>query len=231
METGKTLTTPSLSPQVLIKQSTALPVFQPVVQPAVLLDDQLTSTSVALGPLIDPDLDLYSGPVDVPLELQIPSLEVDVPVVGVGLIKGNIMDAPKGAVGDSIWQMAYWYRGSGIPGEVGTATIAGHVNNSLGLPSIFTNLHKLRPGDLIIIHYTKLNIDIRFIVDQRKNYTLLETSYPGVLTKIFGVGPVAGIGPQPALDGLSHLTLITCAGDLVESQFDQRTVIYAILID
>jgi hypothetical protein len=39
--------------------------------------------------------------------------------------------------------------------------------------------------------------------------------------------PVIGIGPQPAPYGLSHLTLITCAGDIVKGKFDHHTVVYA----
>lgn len=240
METGEMPTTSLPSPGLVFSSQPAdppavhssiktaiQPEDQPEIKPVGLLEVQPTPTITPLGPLTDPDLDLYSGPVDIPIELKIPAIDIDVSMVGVGLIEGNVMDAPKGPIGDPLWNQAYWYRGSGIPGEVGTATIAGHVNNALGLPSTFTYLHKLRPGDMIIIHYTKLNLDIRFIVDQIKIYTLLESSYPGVLTKIFGVGPAAGLEAQPALDGLSHLTLITCAGDMVKSQFDHRTVIYA----
>ena len=168
-----------------------------------------------------------AGPVEVPLELQIPSLKVNAPVLGVGLTSKKVMDAPIGPIGDPIWGSAFWYRGSGNPGEIGTATIAGHVNDPLGRNEIFANLRDLRPGDLIIIHVKYTTIDIRFIVDQMKIYTNKESSDPVVLTQIYGAGPVSGTGPQPALDGLSHLTLITCAGNYVNGQFDHHTVVYA----
>ena len=32
---------------------------------------------------------------------------------------------------------------------------------------------------------------------------------------------------EAASDGLSHLTLITCAGTYIHGQFDHRTVVYA----
>jgi sortase (surface protein transpeptidase) len=163
----------------------------------------------------------------VPLELLIPSLDVDAPMLGVGLTSENEMDAPKGPIGDPVWHTAFWYRGSGIPGEPGTATIAGHVNDPLGRPEIFAHLQDLQPGDLIIIHYTTSNIDIRFIVDQIVVYSIQESSDPAVLSQIFGVGTVVGTGPQPTLDGLSHLTLITCAGNIVNGQFDHHMVVYA----
>jgi sortase (surface protein transpeptidase) len=188
---------------------------------------QPTPTPLVLGPLFDTGLDIKAGPVEVPLELQIPSLKVNAPVFGVGLTSGNEMDAPKGPIGDPVWHTAFWYRGSGLPGESGTATIAGHVNDPLGRPEIFANLQDLLPGDLIIIHYTKLNNDIAFTVDQVKVYSLQESSDPAVLAQIYGTGPVSGTGPQPALDGLSHLTLITCAGNIVNGQFDHHVVVYA----
>ncbi|MEO8355384.1 MAG: class F sortase [Chloroflexota bacterium] len=207
------------------------PISSPSDQPVVQLTAQptvhLTPTVFVSGPLVDTDLDLRAGPVDVPLELLIPSLNVNAPILGVGLTLENVMDSPKGPIGDPVWHTAYWYRGSGIPGDVGTATIAGHVNDPLGRPEIFADLQDLQPGDLIIIHVKYTNTDIRFIVNQTKTYSLKESSDPEVLTQIYGAGPVAGTGPQPATDGLSHLTLITCAGYIVNGQFDHHTVVYA----
>ena len=139
------------------------------------------------------------------------------------------MDAPKGRIGDPIWGTAFWYRGSSIPGEVGTATIAGHVNDPFGIPQIFAHLQDLHPGDLIIVHVKNTTVDIRFMVDQVKVYTLQESSDPAVLKKIFGAGPISGTIPQPSLDGLSHLTLITCSGNFDNGQFDHHTVVYATL--
>jgi sortase (surface protein transpeptidase) len=215
---------PTLLPSV---QPTIKLTVHPLVQPPVLPPVQPTPTPFVLGPLFDADLDIKAGPIDVPLELQIPALQVNAPVIGVGLSSENVMDAPKGPIDDPVWHTAFWYRGSGIPGESGTATISAHVNDPLGRPEIFADLQDLQPGDLIIVHYTKLNIDIHFIVDQIKVYSIQESSDPAVLTLIYGAGPVAGTGPQPALDGLSHLTLITCAGNIVNGQFDHHTVVYA----
>lgn len=222
-ETEGTPPTPSPSP-VLVpsEQPTTQPTIQPSIQPTV----QPTPTPFVLGPLIDSDLDPRAGPVDLPLELQIPSLEVNAPVAGVGLTSEGLMDGPKGPIDDPIWHTAFWYRGGGIPGEIGTATIAGHVNDPLGRPEIFAHLEDLQPGDLIIVRYTTPNIDIRFRVDQVKIYSTQESSDPEVLTQIFGAGPVAGTEPQPSSDGLSHLTLITCAGDIVNGRFDRHTVVY-----
>jgi hypothetical protein len=214
METGEAQPTPSPSPVLLPSVQ-----IQTTVQP--------TPTPLALEPLFDSGVDLIDGPVHVPLELQIPSLKVDAPVLGVGLTSENRMDSPRGPIGDPIWQTAFWYRGGGIPGEVGTATIAGHVNDPLGRPEIFAHIGDLRPGDLIIVHNTRAHIDVRFFVNETRDYTVKESSDPAVLTQIYGAGPVDGTGPQPAPDGLSHLTLITCAGNIVNGQYDRHTVVFA----
>jgi len=215
-EIGESQPAPSPSPVLLLSDQLTV---QPTVQP--------TPTLFALGLLIDTDLDLRAGSVDVPLELQLPSLEVNAPVLGVGLTSENVMDSPKGPIGDPVWDTAFWYRGGGIPGDVGTATIAGHVNDPLGRPAIFANIQYLRPGDLIIVHVKNTTIDIRFLVDQVKIYSIQESSDPAVLTLVYGAGPVAGTGPQPAPDGLSHLTLVTCAGNIVNGELDQRVAVYA----
>jgi sortase (surface protein transpeptidase) len=208
-----------------------LPTDEPIIHnnnlPSEQPTIQLTSTKVVLGSLFDPSLDLMADPVPVPLELEIPYLKVKAPVVGVGLTKDYLMDAPKGDIGDPIWHTAFWYRGSGIPGEPGTATIAGHVNDPLGRFEIFARLEDLDPGDLIIVRYTELDIDIRFKVDQVKVYSVQESSKPEVLSQIYGEGPVSGTGPQPSIDGSSRLTLITCAGNIVNGQFDHHIVVFA----
>ncbi|HEX9092280.1 MAG TPA: class F sortase [Anaerolineales bacterium] len=210
-----------------VAQPTSLPIGHPTAQSTTQTTAQPTPTLIVLGPLFDMGLDIKAAPVEVPLELKIPSLKVNAPVLGVGLTSGNEMDAPKGPIGDPVWHTAFWYRGSGLPGESGTATIAGHVNDPLGRDEIFAHLQDLKPGDLIIIHYTKLIIDFPFMVDQVKDYSLEESSDPAVLAQIYGTGPVIGTAPQPSLDGLSHLTLITCAGNIVDGQFDHHIVVYA----
>ncbi|MHB8779208.1 MAG: class F sortase [Anaerolineales bacterium] len=215
-ETGEAQTAPPPSPM-----------LSPTAQPTAQSTVQATPTLFVFGPLIEPGLDLRAGPEDVPLELRIPALKVNAPVLAVGLTSDNLMDSPRGEIGDPIWSTAFWYRGGGIPGDVGTATIAGHVNDPLGRPEIFANLEDLRPGDQIIIHLKFTTMDIRFTVDEVKLYTVKESSDPAVLTRIYGAGPVIGTAPQPAPDGLSHLTLITCAGDIINGQFNAHTVVYA----
>ena len=162
-----------------------------------------------------------------PLELRIPLLQLSAPVIGVGITSENVMDTPGGSADDPVWQTAFWYRGSGIPGDLGTATIAGHVAGLLGRPAAFARLEDLRPGNLIIIHDTRSGLDVRFLVIKTEIYSVQQAADPSVLEQIYGSGPVSGKGPQPAPDGLSHLTLITCGGDWIDGSYDSRLVVYA----
>jgi hypothetical protein len=180
--------------------------------------------------LTDPGLDLRAGPVDVPLKLGIPSLRISAPVLGVGITPKNVMDTPTGSANDTVWQKAFWYRGSGIPGNASTATIAGHVDDVLGRPAIFARLKDLRPGDPVVVQDTRTGLDVDFVVTETATYTLQQTLDPGVLAQIYGPGPVAGEGPLPSPDGLSHLTLITCIGHWVNGlgTYDHRLAVYAV---
>lgn len=212
-------------PSPIPSQVMPLPVIHQATQPTI----QPSPTPIVLKPLFDARLDIKAAPIKVPLKLKIPSLKVNAPVLGVGLNSLNEMDAPKGPIDDPVWHSAFWYRGSGLPGESGTATIAGHLSDSLGREEIFTHLEDLQPGDIIIISYTELNIDFTFTVDQVEVYSLKQSSDPAVLAQIYGTGPVNGTTPQPSLDGLSHLTLITCAGRVINGRFDHHVVVYATL--
>ncbi|HLY84275.1 MAG TPA: class F sortase [Acidimicrobiales bacterium] len=178
------------------------------------------------APLTSEGLSLRAGPVPVPLQLQIPSLGVSAPVLGVGMTSKNVMDAPMGPANDPVWQEAFWYRGSAVPGAPSTALIAGHVS-AYGRLDVFGHIDKLRPGDLIVIHDTRSGLDVRFSVTDSMSYSLAQTADPAILTQIYGVGPVKGTGPQPSADGLAHLTLITCAGTFTNGTHDHRLVVYA----
>jgi hypothetical protein len=177
--------------------------------------------------LTDDGLDMRAGPVAVPLELRMPSLSVTAPVMGVGITPKNVMDAPMGPAGDPVWQQAFWYRGSAVPGELSTALIAGHVGGPRGSSAVFADLDRLRPGDPIVVRDTRSGLDVRFSVTESKTYSLDEAAEPAVLNQIYGAGPVAGTWPQPSADGLSHLTLITCTGTFKNGTHDHRLAVYA----
>jgi hypothetical protein len=172
-------------------------------------------------------LGLRAGPVKVPLLLQIPKLDMNASVLGVGINAADAMDAPEGPADDPVWQQAFWYRGSAIPGARSTALIAGHIDGGQGGAAIFGHLDRLERGDLVIVHDTRTGRDVRFAVTVSTSYSLTVAARPTVLKRIYGVGPVVGKWPQPSADGLSHLTLITCAGTFRNGTHDHRLVVYA----
>jgi sortase (surface protein transpeptidase) len=122
------------------------------------------------------------------------------------------MDAPEGPRNDPVWQEAFWYRGSAVPGVISTALIAGHINGPRGTQGVFGHIDQLHPGDRIIVHDTRTGLDVAFAVTGSTSFPLDQTTDPAVLRQIYGAGPVAGTTPQRSKDGLAHLTLITCAG-------------------
>ncbi len=174
-------------------------------------------------------LDIRAAPVPVPLLLQIPSIGVRAQVLGVGATDADAMAAPEGPIHDPVWEEAFWYRGSAVPGVTSTATIAGHVDGPRGTAGVFEHIDRLRPGDLIVVHDTRSALDVRFRVTGSTAFTLAETTQPAVLTQIYGAGPVAGTTPQRARDGLAHLTLVTCAGtfDTSLGTHDHRLAVFA----
>jgi sortase (surface protein transpeptidase) len=213
--------------------SSALPTLIPVTisqpTPLVKMAIPLAVTQFIPMPLVDPALSLFSGSVEVPLEIQIPVLKIKAPVLGVGLTSTNAMASPFGTyANDPIWQTVFWYRGSGIPGDVGTATFAGHYDDTLGRPAVFGYLGDLQIGDLIIVRDTRNGLDIPFIVTETKRYTDQEAAAPDIITRIFGSKSISDAASRPIYDQISHLTLITCGGEWVHGSFDLRLIVYAV---
>ncbi len=209
----------------LISQELPPPAEAPLEPPLIQAPDLPTIP----GPLVDPALSLYTGPVPVPLEIQIPVLQITAPVVGVGLSLTNAMSAPRGAVpSDPMWQTIFWYRGGGIPGDVGTATFAGHYDDMLGRPAVFAYLEELHTGDLIVVRDQRSGLDIPFIVTETRSYTEAESADPDVLARIFGASAATETDAPTVSDQLSHLTLITCGGSWINGKFNLRLVVYAV---
>lgn len=78
-----------------------------------------------------------------PVRLQVASIGVDSDLMALGVEDDGSMEVPPGAF------PAGWYNEGPIPGEVGPAVIAGHVD--LKGPGVFFNLHKVKPGDRITV--------------------------------------------------------------------------------
>jgi hypothetical protein len=171
------------------------------------------------SPVLGPVTERATRVMDTSFELQFPSLQVSLPLSSVGLTAANVMDVPRGSVNDPAWQTAFWYRGSALPGERGTMTVAGHVTDLLGQPGAFAHLNHLRPGDVIIVHDQANGRDIQYMVTNIETYTPRQSVDPLVIEQVYGSGPISS--------DRSYLTLITCAGAFVDGSFVDRLVVYA----
>lgn len=76
-----------------------------------------------------------------PVGLRIPSLDVDAPMVDLGLLPDRTLEVPTTAADVG------WYETSPTPGEQGPSIVAGHV--TYNGPGVFLRLGELGPGDVV----------------------------------------------------------------------------------
>lgn len=106
-----------------------------------------------------------------------------------------------------------WYRYGTVPGRDGSAVMAGHVDNALGLAGVFKRLDTIRSGDDVFVD-TENGRRIHFVVTDVTAYP-----YDQVPTdKLFNQG------------GESYLKMITCAGSWIQKNrsYNQRLVVTAV---
>ena len=158
--------------------------------------------------------------------LVAPTGGIDVGLYAVGLTRAGAMDAPEGPPGSAFWTQGFWYRGDVLPGQNGTAALAGHVDDTLGRPAAFWNLKNIHTGDPMqivddrgqVIHYRVVDV---------VNYSVAQANTPAVLTRLFGADAVAGRAPGTTPDTVGRLTLITCAGTFRSGEYDHRLAVFA----
>ncbi|GAB2761497.1 class F sortase [Streptomyces bullii] len=81
-------------------------------------------------------------PYAVPDRVRIPAIQVDAPVIPVGLDADGWVGAPPAEDPN----LAGWFTGAVSPGEKGTAVVVGHVDNQQG-PAVFYGLGALKKGN------------------------------------------------------------------------------------
>ena len=143
---------------------------------------------------------------ELPKILNIPKLGINARVQSVGLNSDDEMDVPSN--NDDV----AWFDLGVVPGEKGSAVVAGHLNGRYGEPAIFWDLHKLKIGDDIYVvdnDESKKHFQIIAVEKYKTNSAPME--------KIFGLN-----------DGV-YLNLITCDGewDRAENTYDERLVVFA----
>lgn len=146
------------------------------------------------------------NPGQYPTRLLIPALGINAKIEAVGInLKGN-MAAP------SNFADVGWYRYGPVPGQIGSANLAGHVDNGLALPGVFKPLDQIKTGDQIFIE-TKNGSQLRFVVAEIRTYPYQDVP----LDLLFNQNDAV------------RLNLITCAGKLLtkDRTYDQRLVVFA----
>ncbi len=106
---------------------------------------------------------------------------------------------------------AGWYAGGTVPGDVGPAVIAGHVDSKTG-PAVFYDLRDVGVGDKVRVRLSNRSTTT-FVVDR-----VLNTPKKGFPTEeVFGPTPDA------------QLRLITCGGpyDRTVGSYTDNTVVFA----
>jgi LPXTG-site transpeptidase (sortase) family protein len=79
-----------------------------------------------------------------PERLRIPAIGVDAPVIDLGLNDDGTLEVP------SDFDETGWWSGGPMPGALGPAVIAGHVDSRSG-PAVFFHLDELSAGDEIVV--------------------------------------------------------------------------------
>jgi LPXTG-site transpeptidase (sortase) family protein len=142
----------------------------------------------------------YSSP---DLMLEIPSLNVKIPIVGVPKKNGTWNVSWLG-------NQAGWLEGSAFPSWRGNSVLTGHVYLASGLPGPFVSLNKLKYGDKIVIHAYK----------QKYSFEVQTNS-------IFAATDSSAIKHEEK----SWLTLVTCKDyDEQTKTYKNRVVVRAVLV-
>lgn len=142
--------------------------------------------------------------------IRIPAIQVDAPVMPVGLDAEGWVAAPP--PGDP--HLAGWFTGAVSPGEQGTAVIVGHVDNQQG-PAVFYGLGALRKGHRIEV----LRDDRATAVFEVYGVEVFEkTNFPG--NRVYGN------------DGIPELRVITCGGGFSpQTGYTGNVVVFARLVE
>ncbi|MCB0091608.1 MAG: class F sortase [Caldilineaceae bacterium] len=146
-----------------------------------------------------------SAPASPPARLKIPRLDVDASIESVGLADNGSMGAP------TYVEDVAWYNRGAIPGEIGKAVLAGHLDAIGGVPAVFYRIGSLQAGDSVIIVHAD-GTESHFEVTHKNTYPYTETPFDEVF----------GFTLQ------SELNLITCTGSWNRSaqNYTNRLVVF-----
>ncbi|MEZ4706823.1 MAG: class F sortase [Caldilineaceae bacterium] len=140
-----------------------------------------------------------------PERLKIPRLGVDAIIESIGLADDGSMGAP------TYVEDVAWYNRGAIPGEIGKAVLAGHLDAIGGVPAVFYRIGSLQAGDSVIVVHADGG-ESHFEVTHTRVYPYAETPFEDIF----------GFTLQ------SELNLITCTGSWSRStqNYTDRLVVF-----
>ncbi|MGY1681211.1 class F sortase [Geodermatophilus sp. SYSU D01176] len=124
-----------------------------------------------------------------PVRVRVPALGVDSELLRLGTDAAGALVPPDDSA------RAGWFAGSAVPGDVGPAVVAGHVDSVDG-PAVFARLRELAPGDEVLVDRAD-GTTVRFAVTGVGRYP--KSDFP----------TEAVYGPTPR----AELRLVTCGGE------------------
>lgn len=142
----------------------------------------------------------------VPVGLRIPAIEVDTPVMRLGLAPDGSVQVPPIEADDR----AGWYRHSPTPGQVGPSVLLGHVTVGDYGDGVFRHLARLRRGEEIVVRLEN-GKDARFTVSDVR--TVAQAEFP--------TNDVYGDVGRP------ELRLITCGGPRSGDGYRDSVIVFA----
>ncbi|MEU6103855.1 class F sortase [Streptomyces flaveolus] len=146
----------------------------------------------------------------VPDRVAIPAIQVDAPIMPVGLDAEGWVGAPP----PEDPNLAGWFTGAVSPGEKGTAVVVGHVDNKQG-PAVFYGLGALKKGN-------------RVEVSRQDGKTAVFEIY-GI--EVFEKDDFPGDRVY-ASKGTPELRVITCGGGFTKQNgYDGNVVAFARLVE
>jgi len=140
------------------------------------------------------------------LWLEIPRLDVQVPIVGVPLSVDGSWDV------SWLWKDAGWLNGTAFPTWAGNSVLTGHVYDQFGMSGPFVHLDWLWYGDQIIIHTG----GAQYVYEVRQAAQV----WPGAVASAL------------KHEELPWVTLITCRGyDEASNSYKYRVIVRAVLVE
>ncbi|WP_030762930.1 class F sortase [Streptomyces sp. NRRL F-2664] len=142
--------------------------------------------------------------------IRIPTINVDAPVMTVGLDAEGWIDAPP----PQDRNLAGWYLNGISPGQRGSAVIVGHVDNAQG-PAVFYGLGSVKPGHRVEVE----RYDGRTAVFEVYGVEVFsKDAFPGA--RVYGD------------TGHAELRVITCGGGYSKARgYDGNVVVFARMVE